>query len=139
MSEATIFKAINTQMATLPNIDENNTAWLGVAYVPQAETPYLDLSMPAITAKMITVGKAGVLEWRGIYQVTCNWPIGGGIDDVLVQRDAVRALFPNGLSLLTDDGWYVKFFAADPKPLIQDGGWLRGIIQVPWLLHEVTL
>lgn len=139
MSQASIFQAINAQLSTLPNIDEPNVAWLGVAYVPQAETPYMDTSMPAITAKMITVGKAGVYEWRGIYRVACNWPMGGGIDDVLAQSDAVRALFQNGTTLLTSDGWTVKFFAPDPKPLLQDGAWIKGIVEMPWFLHEVTL
>lgn len=138
MSQASIFQAINAQLATMPGIDEPNVAWLGVSYVPQAETPYIDTSMPALSSHMLTVGKAGVREWRGTFRVTCNWPIGGGIDDAMSQTDAVSALFPNGTTLPTSDGWVVKFSAPDPKPPLQDGTWVKGIVDLPWFLHEVT-
>ena len=142
MSEVAIFDAINgyleTNIGTIPGALLANVAFLGKTYVPEAETPFISLSMPAIGGKMLSTGTLGVYEWRGIFQLNCYWPIGGGLEEVLQQRDAARGLFPVGLSIATADSHTIRFFAPSVRPLLQGGAWITGPVQCPWFLHEVT-
>ena len=137
-TEEEIYDAFDAQLMTLPNIDTNNVAFLGRAYAPQAETPYLATSMPAIKGAMITAGPNGVYQWDGVYQVEVNWPIGGGKQNCLAQSAAVRALFPNALTLTTANGFFIRCKRSTVRPILQDGAWLRAPVQVQWLLHEVV-
>lgn len=137
-TEEEIYDALDAQLLTLPNIDTPNVAFLGTTYVPQAETPYLATSMPAIKGAMITAGPNGVYQWDGVYQVQCNWPIGAGKQNCLAQSKSVRDLFPNALTLTTANGFFIRCRRATVRPLMQDGAWLRAMVQVPWLLQEVV-
>lgn len=135
-TEQGIFDAINAQLQTLPNIADIQVIYLGVAGQPEAETPYLSTAMPAFSAIMLTVGSIGILQWKGIYQVSVNFPLGNGTESVTGWMTPIRQLFPIGLTLPTAEGWGVKFLAPTPRGIIPDGAYLRGIVHCPWLLHE---
>jgi hypothetical protein len=136
MSQASIIRAVDAKFVTLPGIDLNNVDFPNAGYVPQAELPYMAVSWPSLTSVPLGPGSDTVTEWRGVYQVRCNWPAGTGINDAATQADAVMALFPRGLSLLTDDNWLIRFESANPMPPIVDGAWVYGIARMPWFAHQ---
>ena len=111
-------------------------AYLGKTFVPEAETPYLSVSMPGLNQHMITTGTQGVNQWDGIFQIMCYWPIGGGTEEVTGQQDDVKALVPHGFSVETTDGFYVRFFAPSAQPLAFDGAWICGSVRLRWFLHD---
>ena len=131
-----ISDALDAQLVTVPNLDLTNIAYLGRFYSPEAETPYLATSMPMLDTKMITLGPTGVFQWMGLYQVQANWPAGGGLQNLTEQLDAIRAVFPNALTLTTFSGFFIRCYKAQIKPPFSDGAWLRGAVHVPWFLQE---
>lgn len=138
MSLQGIMAALDAQLATLSGLDTSKVAWLNTAYVPEANTAYLATSLPAITRTPITIGAAGEVEWRGTYQVRCNWPAGTGVGDAAAQVDSILALFPRGLTLTTSDGLQLIFDTPTPRPFAIDGEWLYGVAQMPWFAYEVV-
>jgi hypothetical protein len=114
-------------------------AYLGKTFVPEAETPYLSVHMPVLNQHMITTGTQGVNQWDGMLQVNCYWPIGTGTEEVTGQQDDVKALFPNGFSVETSDSFYLRFFAPNARPLLFDGAWVCGPVQMRWFLHDFVV
>jgi len=142
MSTQSIYDAFNsyvsTNLGSIRGSDAAQVAYLGKTFLPEAETPYLSLHMPVLDEHMITTGTLGVLQWLGTFQVNCYWPIGTGTEEVTGQQDDVKGLFFNGFSLVTADGYYIRFFAPGARPLLLDGAWACGPVQARWFLHEVT-
>jgi hypothetical protein len=140
MSEVSFLDAldghIDANLAAIPYAASATTIYFGRTYVPEAGTPFITTACP-MSGRMITAGQRGVYEWQGIYRVTCFWPTGSGRVEVSEQRDAVRALFTNGMSLATTDGLTMRFKASQVRPLLQTGAWLAGIVEAPWFCHEM--
>ena len=122
--------------ANMPGLDLANTAFLGVQYVVEANTPYIALSMPGFAGRMLTIGQPGIYEHSGVFQVSCNWPNGRGKEEVSQQMDQVQGIFPNGLSITTASGLFIRLPRAAPRPLLLGNAWISGIIQARWFAHE---
>jgi hypothetical protein len=145
MSQASIFAAIDTQLATL-SFPSANIAFLNVTYRPQANIPYVTSTMAAITRTAMTLGvdrtilpNGGYMaEWKGIYAVTAVWPEDAGLDGCSQMVGNILSLFPRGTTLISSDGLHVVFDAPSPMPIRVESAWARGPVHCPWFCFEAS-
>jgi hypothetical protein len=133
-----IRSALDSRLATLssppPIVYEN------VQYDPVVGTLFLDVALlPAQTEHPTVTGVVGqelALE-QGIYQVTVVAPVNQGPGAAATKAEAVRALFPRGLSL-TSGGVQVRVSGRPSvAPALVDADWYRVPVSVPYFAHVV--
>jgi Bacteriophage related domain of unknown function len=145
LSQASIFAAIDVQLATL-SFPAANIAFLNVTYKPQTNVPYVTSTMAALSRPAITLGRdkrisgggGYMAEWKGIYAVTAVWPEDGGIDGCSQMMDNILSLFRRGTTLISSDGLQVVFDTPEPMPIRVQNAWARGPVHCPWYCFEAT-
>ena len=135
MSLASIQVALDTKLQTLAGFDPAQCAWIGVPFTPKVGTPYIAPKVSAISRTRIGSGQFGTVYIKGNYQISLFYPINNGTAALRAQQDAVIALFSQGTTLTTSDGWLVRCDAPTPMPDYQDGEWVQAPIIVPWFVH----
>ncbi len=116
MSNAAIFSALSTRLATL-NLP---TQWENSQFVPTANQTYLaEAFLPAATVP-VGIASTAAQELFGIYQVMVMSPKGGTKGPAKVATGQVLAAFPRGLRL-TYSGVTVTIMRSYLGPSIMQG------------------
>lgn len=138
MSATSIRAALDARLKTLAN--SPSVAWENVSFEPVPGTAFLSVSLlPATTEAPTILGVVGsdiALE-QGVYQVTVVAPVNQGPGGATRIAEAVRALFPRGLSL-TSGGVTVRIGGhASIAPALSDSDWYSVPVSVPYFAHVV--
>jgi len=137
MSETSIYKALDDRLLAY---QATNVDWIGNAYKPVEGTPWLRPRMTAITSRRVGNGPKGVVRWNGLYQVSCFHPILSGTAAATDKAAAIRALFPQALSLVTTDSRIINFDAPMAGPVLLDPPakpmWAMAITIAVWWSDE---
>lgn len=99
-------------------------AWENVEYKPVLGTPYLSAYLLPAEPTVETLGPSPYIERKGIFQVSCVYPVEAGWGAAKGKAAEVVAAFParqefvyNGLTVRVEKSW--------PGPGVPKDGWFR--------------
>jgi Bacteriophage related domain of unknown function len=133
-----IRSALEQRLATLS--PATPVAWENAQYAPTLGTMYLAVALlPARTENPTITGDPAqelALE-QGVFQVTVVAPVNGGSGPASDKAEAIRALFPRGLSL-TVSGTTVRIAEkATVSAAIPNDDWYNVPVSIPYFCHTL--
>lgn len=124
-------KALSKHLSQMtPTID---ISWENTNYSPTNGVGYLATWLLPIPIEAITLGPAYWEEFTGIFQVTCVYPSGMGINDAKTKAAAIRKHFKRGTTC-TYNTLVVKMKEVSPGSgyYSEDGSWYRCPVSIEY-------
>lgn len=110
-------------------------AWEGVPYSPSKGQPYVEVAITGRSSSPMGIGPNTAELWRGILQITAVHPAEEGLRLVQARAQALRNLFPIGLTLVNGSA-RVTIEARDIPPGYRSTDWYRQPVIIRWFAEE---
>ena len=110
-------------------------AWEGVPYSPVKGTPYVEAAITGRSSTPMAIGSNTPELWRGILQLTAVHPAEEGLRLVQSRANALRDLFPIGLTIVNDIA-RVTIEGRDIPAGFRSADWYRLPVIIRWFAEE---
>jgi hypothetical protein len=130
-----MIRQIEAALRTRTTLIADPVAWEGVPYSPTKGQPYVEIAMTGRTSSPMGIGPTTAELWRGVLQITAVHPAEEGLRLVQTRAQALRDLFPIGLTLLNDMA-RVTIEARDIPPGYRSTDWYRQPVIIRWFAEE---
>ena len=110
-------------------------AWEGVPFSPVKGQPYVEAAMTGRSSTPMAIGAKTPELWRGVLQLTVVHPAEEGLRLVHSRAQAVRDLFPIGLTMVNGVA-RVTIEARDLPAGFRSADWYRQPVIIRWFAEE---
>ncbi len=133
MSLKTIRNLLQTKLTTITS--PLATAWENSRFKPVTGTAWQKIHLLPAESENPTLGSTVLIYESGIFQISLFYPSMAGPNDAVTRAEAIKALFPRGLSL-SSDGITIKIYKTPAiATAFYDDGWYVLPVSIYYYSH----